>query len=130
MKIIIYCLTTIVFLFSSVFLVSFSGVVFAQTSNSIAGRQAELQKQLDAILVQIAEQEAILTQKKGESSSLARDIAILNAQITEKQLKIKAHAIQIQQLGKVIDTKVKTINSLEAKLDRGQVGMADLTRKN
>ena len=102
---------------------------FSQTNDAVQARQAQLQSELEEIERQITAQQQILTEKQKESASLARDVAILNAQIAEAKLKIKSHAIQIQQLGKAIDGKTKTIGDLETRISQGHESLADLIRK-
>ncbi len=114
-----------VFFFS---LVLFSGSVFSQTELSPEER-VKLEKELVDIERQIQEQKGILTQKKTEGQSITRDIAILNAQIKGAQLKIRAHSIAIDKLGKDINVKVKTIDTLKGKIEEGHESLADILNK-
>jgi peptidoglycan hydrolase CwlO-like protein len=106
----------------------FNVAVFSQADLTPAERAA-LEKELADIERQIQVQQGILTQKKGEGQSLARDIAILDAQIKGAQLKIKAHSIAIDKLGKDITVKVKTIDNLNGKIDEGRESLADILKK-
>lgn len=101
----------------------------AQTADEVAAREKLLQEQLTAIEKEIAEQQQILSSKQKEGSSIARDIAILDAKIKEAKLKIQAHNIAIQQLGKDITVKVKTIGVLTNKIDEGKQSLSVIIKK-
>lgn len=101
----------------------------AQTADEVAAREKLLQEQLTAIEKEIAEQQKILSSKQKEGSSIARDIAILDAKIKEAKLKIQAHNIAIQQLGKDITVKVKTIGVLTNKIDEGKQSLSVIIKK-
>lgn len=101
----------------------------AQTDDEVAAREKLLQEQLTAIEKEIAEQQQILSSKQKEGSSIARDIAILDAKIKEAKLKIQAHNIAIQQLGKDITVKVKTIGVLTNKIDEGKQSLSVIIKK-
>ena len=119
---------------STVFFVS-SGfgvhALLAQTVSSaaVSARQAELQAQLDQLTQQIAAQQVILDQKQTEGSSIARDIAILDAKIAQAKLVIKEKTINIEQLGADINVKSKTINTLSGKIDDNQQSLGQLIKK-
>ena len=91
--------------------------------------EAALRAQLQQIEKEIAQQQAILTQKQGEGASLQRDISILDAKIKEAQLKIKAHNLAIDKLGKDITIKIEVINGLEDKISQSHQSIADILRK-
>lgn len=118
-------LTGIFILFFSFFV--FSSAVFSEDL-SPAERQA-LEKELANIERQIQEQQGILNEKKTEGQSIARDIAILDAQIKKAQLKIKAHTIAIDRLGKDITVKVGTIKTLDGRISEGRKSLADILDK-
>ncbi len=131
------------FLASIVFITAFicvfkiagtSDFVFAQSATSApqqscVGREAQCRAELDKVEKEIAQWQAVLKTKQGETASLARDAAILNAQIQQAKLVIKAHNLSITSLGKDIDQKQKTIETLEEKIDRGKVSLSQLIRK-
>lgn len=102
---------------------------YAQTSDAVAKRQAELQAELDATNKEIAYWAGILSEKQKEGVSLARDIAILNAKIAEAKATIKAKNIVILQLGKDIGEKTVAIGKLTSKLDRQHESLSRLIRK-
>ena len=113
------------FLASIVFITAFicvfkiagtSDFVFAQSATSApqqscVGREAQCRAELDKVEKEIAQWQAVLKTKQGETASLARDAAILNAQIQQAKLVIKAHNLSITSLGKDIDQKQKTIET-------------------
>ncbi len=101
----------------------------AQTAEDVAAREKMLQEQLTAIEKEIAEQQQILSSKQKEGASISRDIAILDAKIQEAKLKIKAHNIAIQQLGKDITVKVKTIGVLSNKIEEGKQSLSVIIKK-
>lgn len=91
--------------------------------------RAQLESELANLEKQIQQQQNILTQKKGEGQSIARDIAILDAQIKQAQLKIKAHNLAIDKLGKDITVKVGTIKTLDQRIEASHNSLADILNK-
>lgn len=92
-------------------------------------QRAALQAQLTDIEKQIADQQSILAEKQTEGSSIARDIAILDAKIKASQLKIKAYDIQINQLGQDIVVKTNTIQGLDNQISAGQDSLGQILRQ-
>lgn len=78
----------------------------------------QLQKQLKDLEAQIDAQQKILNQKKTQQVSLERDIAILDAQITQAKLSIQARNIVIKELSSGIAQKQHTIGGLNSQLER------------
>jgi len=103
--------------------------VFAQTAELTPEQRAALERQLSQIESEIRDQQNILDQKKTEGQSIARDIAILDAKIKQAQLKIKAHNLAIDKLGKDITVKTKTIGTLEQRIDAGHQSLEDILSK-
>jgi len=121
---------TVVLFISVVVSVATPRVFYAQTVDELtAARQAALQAQLDQVLADINAQKKILATKQLEGISLERDIAILDAQITKAQLQIKAKQINIQQLGKDINTKTEHIQLLGEKAEQGKDSLGQLLKK-
>lgn len=106
----------------------FNLAAFSQEDLSPAERE-KLERELADIEKQIKEQQGILTQKKTEGQSISRDISILNAQIKSAQLKIQAHNISINKLGKDITLKVKNIDELTGRIDESHQSLADILNK-
>jgi len=99
---------------------------FAQTVDE---KEQQLRNELAQVEKEIAEQQAILNTKKGETASIERDIAILTARIKEATLTIKAKNLTISQLGKDITTKTTEIADLDRRLDRGRQSLEVLVRR-
>lgn len=111
--------------------VSAPGVLEAQTvgEEEVAARQRELQRDLDRIEAEIAEQQEILDERRLESASLARDVAILDAEIKKSQLAIEARDLTIQKLTGEIGVREDTIVDLNTKMVREKESLAQLIRK-
>ncbi len=67
---------------------------------------------------QIADLGIQLGSKKQEGTSLSRDKQVLDLQIKQAQLKIKAHELSIANLGKDITVKTNTITALTGQIDQ------------
>ncbi len=105
--------------------------VLAQTANPdlTPEQRKALEDQLAKIEQEIAAQQQILDQKKQEGSSISRDIAILDAQIKQAQLKIQAHNLAISRLGKDITVKVQVIDNLNIHISSEQESLAQILRQ-
>ncbi len=103
--------------------------VQAQTNNLTPEQEAALRAELASIESQIAEQQTILNSTKQKGVSLQNDIANLNAQIKQAQLKIKAQDIMINKLGKDISIKTNTIKSLSEKIDSGKESLVQVIQR-
>lgn len=101
----------------------------AANGQTVEQRQAALQAELDATEKEIAGWRTILNQKKAETASIQRDADILNAKIQEQKLVIKARALEIERLGKDINKKAETIQTLDQQITRGQDSLSQLLRK-
>ncbi len=107
-----------------------SVVVFSQTAQgAVDNRRAQLEAELANLEKEILKQREILTSKQREKVSLERDVAILNAQINEARLSIKARNITIKKLTTDIGKKEEMIDSLVEKLKREKESLAQLIRK-
>lgn len=127
-----YSVSIIVVMFfilcGAIFIKPFS--IEAQSANGLTPEQeAVLRAELAEVEKQIKEQQQILNSKQNEGVSIARDIAILNAQIKTAQLKIRSHEITINKLGKDITVKSNTIKSLSERIDDGKVSLADIVQR-
>lgn len=110
---------TCLVLISVVFILHEVIPVYAQSTNpSLTPEQEQaLRAELDQIEQQIVAQQDILKSTQKDAGTLAGDIAILNAQIKQAQLKVRAHEISIQNLGKDIEVKKVTIKALSERID-------------
>lgn len=101
-----------------------------QVSNeSVEAREARLRADLAKTEAEIAGWKSVLINKQKESASIERDAQILNAKIQQAKLEIKARNIAIERLGKDITVKEKTIETLDAKIERGRESLSQLIRK-
>src|SRR5581483_2590449 len=91
--------------------------------------KAKLQAQLDDLEKQIAQQQAILDQTKGQDASLSNEIKKLNAQITQTQLEIKARDLAMQQLSGNISQKQQSILGLNTQLGGELESLAAILRE-
>lgn len=91
--------------------------------------KAKLQAQLDSLEAQIAQQQSILDQTKGQDVTLSNEIKKLNAQITQAQLQIKARDISIQESQSGIAGKEDTITGLNSQLGGELESLAAILRE-
>jgi membrane-bound lytic murein transglycosylase B len=102
----------------------------AQSSEAIiAQREAQLRAELDQVMAEIEIQKSVLSQKQAEGASIERDLAILDAQISESKLKIRAREIAIAGLGKDINQKTQHIGVLGEKVDLSKSSLKQLIKK-
>ena len=101
---------------------------FALTESEIAAQEAQWRSELAATEKEIAQWESVLNQTKQGTASLQRDAAVLQAKISEAKAFIKKRQIQIEQLTRDIGLKTKTIEELEAKMNRGKESLAGILR--
>ncbi len=125
----IYKILTAGFIFVACCSFALSSVNVANAQDLTPEQQAALRAQLQQIEQEIANQQAILDQKKQEGSSISRDIAILNAKIKQAQLKIQAHEISIKNLGKDINVKSNTITALSGRIDKSKESLAQIIQR-
>jgi len=114
-------------LFAVLMLVPFIGI--AQTGEDVERREKELRKELSLLEKEIAEQQDILDDRRVESASLERDVAILDAEIRKSQLQIQALDLEIKTLTGKIGLKQNTIGELSDKLVREKASLSQLIRK-
>ncbi len=100
-----------------------------QAGGTVDSYKAQLQQELNQLEAQIQQQQQILNDKQNQQQSLERDIAILNAQITQAQLSIKARNIVIDQLTSDISDKNQTIGTLNAQLQSELTSLGAIMRE-
>src|SRR3989344_432453 len=103
--------------------------LFATAEESIAERQAALQKQLDAVNAEIRQNQSELSIKQKERTSLERDVAVLDHQITAAQLEIKQRDLTIEKIKSTIKQKQAGISSLDAQVSIGEQSIAEILRE-
>lgn len=112
---------------SIIFLLSLSSRVSAQALT--IEQKLQLQSELSQVEAEQKKAEKELIDAQNQTSSLKRDIAILDAKIKAAILDIKAKNLLIQTLGNDINDKQKRITDLEAHISRGKETLAQLIRK-
>ncbi|MEK7090219.1 MAG: lytic murein transglycosylase [Patescibacteria group bacterium] len=106
-------------------------LIFGQAINPelIGEKRAELELELAQLEAQIEGQRSLIIEKQRESTSLERDIAILDAQIDKARLEIKARNLAIAGLSESISTKSNLLGELTEKLEREKSSLAGLIRR-
>ncbi|MBX4198019.1 lytic murein transglycosylase [Candidatus Parcubacteria bacterium] len=99
------------------------------SSETVEEKEARLRAELDEVTREIAEQQKILEVEMQKGQSIARDIAILTAQINEAKLNIRKKNLAIEGLGKDINSKTKEITILADRIDENRESLAQLIRK-
>ncbi len=110
-------------------LVVLPGLVWAETPEQKEAREAELRKELAQVEADIAANTKLLQVKKGEASSISRDIQILTYQINQAKLKIRQKQIEIERLGGDITKREITITTLSTKIEEEKESLGELLRK-
>ncbi|MEK7567542.1 MAG: hypothetical protein AAB513_01305 [Patescibacteria group bacterium] len=112
------------------FFLVFPLITNAQVSGQLSvERRVELERQLQDVEKQITDQQKVLEARQKESVSLERDVAILNAKISEAKLSIKARNLSIEKLSDEVKQKTKVIGTLSEKLDRERQSLSQILRK-
>ncbi len=106
-------------------------IAAAQTTSAdpVAARRAALQSELTEVEKQIAFQTKLLFAKRQESASIERDVEILNYEIEQARLKIKAKRLEIERLGGDINRRENTITELGERIEQQKLSLAELLRK-
>lgn len=98
-------------------------------AQSTADQQAALERQLEAINKEIAQNQVQLSEKQKQRTSLERDIAILDHQIQQAQLEIKRRDLTIAKIKNNIKQKETGIQSLDSSVAAGQESIAQILRE-
>lgn len=104
-------------------------VFAADIAATIDARRTQLEVNLAALEKEIAGQQTILQSKQRERVSLERDVAILDAQIQEAKLSIRARDIAIRKLRSDIADKQEVIGTLLEKMNEERRSLSQLVRK-
>jgi len=102
--------------------------VSAQSSDIEAVRN-KLQQDLLQLEKEIAENEKLLEEQKGETGSLSKDINTLQLEIKNKKLAIQKKTSQINSLAEDIRRKNNAINDLQSELTREKQSLASVLRQ-
>jgi len=124
MKRLLYCLAIVSLICNAPF-------ALAQSTNPnlTPDQERALREELAQIETQIKQQQVILDQKQGEASAYQNDISKLDAQIKQAKLKIRAHEISIQNLGKDIEVKKNTIQSLSERIGKSKESLTRILQR-
>jgi len=98
--------------------------------NATKERREELQKQLDNLDSQIGALDSVIQQKRTESASLERDIAIFDAKIKKAKLEIQKLDGEIAKTKTGIVQRTEQIKILSDKSEKKKDSLAELIRKN
>ena len=101
----------------------------AQGAETPAQREARLHAELAQVEQEQRETEKVLAEAQQQSSSLKRDILILDTKIKAAGLNIKAKNLIIQGLGRDITQKEQVIETLVERIDKGRASLADILRR-
>ncbi|MEK7227391.1 MAG: lytic murein transglycosylase [Patescibacteria group bacterium] len=101
----------------------------ACTSETAGKSRSQLERELEACNMEIAQWQETLNKTKQESASFARDVAALTAKINAAQANIKGKNIAIANLTKDIAVKQSEISALDARISRGKQAIAAILRK-
>ena len=99
------------------------------TEDDVTVRRAQLENELSSLDAEIAVQQNLLEGKQKESTSLERDISILDGKIEKARLNIRVRNIAIRKLSEDITGKEKIIGDLNTKLEKEKESLAQLLRR-
>ncbi len=91
--------------------------------------RAELESDLANLEAQIKALTGTIAQTKQQGVSLKNDITVLSKKIEQSKLKIQAHNKAISRINGTISEKNRSINVLDAKMDREKDSLAQIMRK-
>jgi len=105
--------------------------LWAQTVDPalVGERRAVLEAELVELELQIEGFRGVIFEKQKESTSLERDVAILDAQIEKSRLEIRARNLTVNRLTGSIGEKSNLIISLNNKIENEKSSLAELLRK-
>ncbi len=98
-------------------------------SIDVEKRRRELEEELARVEAEILIQTAKVHDAQKRGASLARDLDIIEAELNESKLKIKAKKLEIEQLGGDIVKKGDHLDVLAARIEKQQISLAELLRQ-
>lgn len=101
----------------------------AQAQELSPQERAELQRQYDELLKEIAAQEQIIRETQAQKNTLQGDVTSLNAKINAAQAQINAKNITIKQLGTQIAKKNVVIGQLNERIERSKESLGAILRQ-
>ncbi len=90
--------------------------------------RARLQAEYDKIQSEIAEWQRVLDETRVKKSSLQGDVTALNALIKKAEAEIKQRGVVVTRLASEINEKQENIRTLEDRLQRGRLSLAEMLR--
>lgn len=111
-------------------LLSFLAPVFSVHAETDVERRTRLEAELQKVEQQISAQSQLVDGKRGERRSLERDLSIIEGEIKQVQLGIKARSLAIEQLSDQIGEKEVVLSILEERVIKQEDSLADLVRKS
>jgi membrane-bound lytic murein transglycosylase B/uncharacterized coiled-coil protein SlyX len=91
--------------------------------------RAELEADLANLEAQIKALTGTIAQTKQQGESLKNDISVLTQKIAKSKLQIQSHDKAIKRINGTISEKNRSINVLDAKMDREKESLAQIMRK-
>jgi membrane-bound lytic murein transglycosylase B len=116
------------FIFLCLTLLSVTPVPLVYAEQSVEEREVALRKELEQYEKELADLNKQLSGLKVQSATYERDLNLLTTQIRTAQTNIKAKGIAIQNLGKEIEQKTKTVATLDARIADGQEAIGEMIR--
>jgi peptidoglycan hydrolase CwlO-like protein len=101
----------------------------AEAQDLTPQERAELERQYDQLLKEIAAQQAIIKETQAQKNTLQGDVTLLNAKIRAAQAQIDAKNIAIKQLAAQIAKKNEVIGQLTTRIDRGKEALGSILRQ-
>ena len=102
---------------------------FSSSAETLEEKRLRLEKELTAIEQDIAQQRGVLSEKQAERTSLERDIAILDYQISIAAQEIRRREITLSKIRDDIGDKQVAIVELDKKVARSEASLAQLIRR-
>lgn len=110
--------------------IAMAGLAIPKDASALTPEErARLEAELAQLEVEIKEKEALLTQQKGQTGSIKKDIDVLTSQIEKTRLDIRAKTLLINKLSGEIDVKEEVIETLEEKARREKDSLRRLIQK-
>lgn len=103
--------------------------VFTAQAETDAERKSRIESQLQVVERQILQQKVLVDSKRQERQSLERDLDLIDAEIGQVQLGIKARSLAIAELSEQIGDKEVLIEILDERLVKQRASLAELIRQ-
>ncbi len=104
-----------------------TGELFAQELSP--SERAALQAEYDQTLREIEEVEKTIDGLKQQQKTITGDISLLTAQINQAEAVLRQKNLTIKTISGEINQKTQKINTLNTRIERGRVSLAELIRR-